>query len=86
MRSACPSQLETIIVVAVADRVLSVRLDHRGGGVLKFGEQLLESDALRHQLSLLASQLLKVRWSHGALHACPVGRLKDFWLQTRRQT
>lgn len=46
--------------MAVKGRMLSVRLDHQGA-CLRFGEQVLESDALRRQLTLLATQLLKVR-------------------------
>jgi hypothetical protein len=52
-------QLEKIIVMAVKGRMLSVRLDHHGA-CLRFGEQVLESDALRRQLTLLATQLQKV--------------------------
>ena len=46
--------------MAVKGRMLSVRLDHQEA-CLRFGEQALESDALRRQLTLLATQLQKVR-------------------------
>eukprot|EP00615_Pteridomonas_danica_P000199 CAMPEP_0114335164 /NCGR_PEP_ID=MMETSP0101-20121206/4876_1 /TAXON_ID=38822 ORGANISM="Pteridomonas danica, Strain PT" /NCGR_SAMPLE_ID=MMETSP0101 /ASSEMBLY_ACC=CAM_ASM_000211 /LENGTH=1019 /DNA_ID=CAMNT_0001466699 /DNA_START=455 /DNA_END=3514 /DNA_ORIENTATION=- len=51
--------LEKIIVVAVKEKSLSVRIDHHSN-CLKFGEVAIESDYMRHQLTTLATQLVKV--------------------------
>ena len=49
-----------MVVVAVKDKVLQVRLDH-GAGCLKFGDATaLETDHMRTQLTLLAQQMQKV--------------------------
>ena len=49
-----------MIVVAVKDKVISVRVDH-GASCLKFGDAAaLESDHMRMQLTLLARQMHKV--------------------------
>jgi hypothetical protein len=51
--------LEKIIVVAVKEKALAVRIDHQTN-CLRFGEVALESDHMRTQLTTLATQLVKV--------------------------
>ncbi len=58
------SEVEQIIVSAIKERQVKVRVDHQGQ-CLHFGEAGLEGDAsMRHQLQTLASQLAVVTGQH----------------------
>jgi len=48
-----------MIVAAVKDKQVQVRVDHQTG-CLRFGEAVLESDNMRQQLTTLATHLHKV--------------------------
>jgi hypothetical protein len=61
-----PTEIEQIIVSAVKERQVKVRLDHRRQ-CLHFGEAEMEGDSMRYQLQTLATQLARV----SALHLSP---------------
>ncbi|KAM3567443.1 hypothetical protein VYU27_010411, partial [Nannochloropsis oceanica] len=60
------TEVEQLIVSAVKERQVKVRIDYRAQ-CLHFGEAELEGDSMRHQLQVLATQLARV----SAMHLSP---------------